>query len=369
MADSSKTEQATPRQRKRARERGQITRSREFSGALSMVTAALVLWFLGREALPRWSVFFRNALDSAQSNSLDPGGPLLFRTSMETMHWVFPVLIATLGVALIAGLVQGGFVFAPEALAPKPEHLSPANKLRQLVSLTALSNILKSLIPFSAILWFGYACVRNHWAEILGSGYVDSRRFAGMIAALIMEICWKCGAVLLVWSGVDYLLLWRKSEGDLKMSRQDIKDEIKETDGNPATRARIRRLQRQSRRKQMLKAAETATVVVTNPTHYAVALRYADDMAAPVVVAKGLDVLAKKIREVAAKFEIPVIENKPLAQALYRGVQIGDAIPAALYHSVAEVLLMVYKAQAELKAREAARRKGSMAPKGMARPI
>jgi len=119
----------------------------------------------------------------------------------------------------------------------------------------------------------------------------------------------------------------------------------------------------------MLKAAETATVVVTNPTHYAVALRYADDMAAPVAVAKGLDVLAKKIREVAAKFEIPVIENKPLAQALYRGVQIGDAIPAALYHSVAEVLLMVYKAQAELKAREAARRKGSMVPKGMARPI
>ena len=191
----------------------------------------------------------------------------------------------------------------------------------------------------------------------------------GMMSAVILEICWKCGAVLLAWSGVDYLLLWRKNEGRLKMSRQDIRDEIKETEGNPATRARIRKLQRKSRRKQMLKATETATVVVTNPTRYAVALRYTESMIAPVVVAKGLDVLAKKIREVAAKHDIPVIENRPLAQALYKGVQVGDSIPAALYHAVAEVLLMVYKAQAELKAREAARRKASIAPRGLVRPI
>ena len=366
MADSNKTEQATPRRRLKAREQGRVTRSRELSSALCMATAAGIVWFMGRETLPRFANFFRNMLDSAQSDSIDAGGPVLYWTSMEAMHWVFPVLIGVLAVALFAGLAQGGFVFAAEALAPKPERISPAAKLRQMVSLAALSNILKSLLPFSAILWVGYACVRSHWTQILGSGLADSRQFASLISSLLLEICWKCGLVLLIWAAVDYLLLWRKSEGDLKMSRQDIKDEIKESEGNPSSKARIRKLQRQSRRKQMLKAAETATVVVTNPTHYAVALRYAEDMAAPIVVAKGLDVLAAKIKEIASKHDIPVIENRPLAQALYRGVEIGDTIPAALYH--AEVLVMVYKAQAELRAREA-RRRGSVIPKGVVQHI
>jgi len=368
MADANKTEQATPRQRRRARERGQVTRSRELSGALSMAAAAGVLWLMGHEIVPRWATFFRSALDSSTSDSLEPGGPVLFWSSIETLHWVVPVLIAALIVALAASLAQGGFVFAPEALAPKSERISPAAKLSQMVSLAALSNILKSLLPFAAILWIGYACIRSHWALILGSGYANSRQFAAMIGALILEICWKSGLVMLAWAGVDYLLLWRKSEGDLKMSRQDIKDELKESEGNPASKARIRKLQRQSRRRQMLKATEQATVVVTNPTHYAVALRYADNMAAPVLVAKGLDVLAAKIKKVAAKHDIPIVENKPLAQALYKGVEVGDSIPAALYHAVAEVLVMVYKAQAELKAR-AARRRNSVVSQGAARPI
>lgn len=368
MADASKTEQATPRQRKRARDRGQVTRSREFSAALSMATAAGVIWLMGREAAPRWSYYFRSVLDSAQSDSIDANGPLLFWTAIEAMHWVLPVLIGGLAVALFAGLAQGGFVFAPEALAPKAERMSPATKLSQMFSPAGLSNILKSLVPFSAILWIGVASIRNHWAEILRSPFSDYQHFAGLTSGLILEICWKCGLVLFAWAGVDYLLQWRKNEGDMRMSRQDIKDEIKESEGNPASKARIRKLQRHSRRKQMLKAAEQATVVVTNPTHYAVALRYEQDMAAPLVVAKGLDVLAAKIKEIAGKHDIPIVENRPLAQALYKGVEIGDSIPAALYHAVAEVLVMVYKAQAEVKAREA-RRRSSAAPPRTVRPI
>jgi len=332
-----------------------------------MAVAAGVIWFMGRQAIPRWSSFFRNALDSARSDSIDAGGPLLFWTSIETIHWVFPVLIGALAVALIAGLAQGGFVFAPEALSPKAERISPAAKLRQMASVAQLSPILRSLLPFSAILWIGIACVRSHWLMILGSVYSDPRLFAGMLSGLLFEICWKCGLVLLGWALVDYLLLWRKHESDLKMSRQDIKDELKESEGNPASKARIRKLQRFSRRKQMLKAAELATVVVTNPTHYAVALRYAENMVAPVVVAKGLDVLAAKIREIAHKHDIPIVENRPLAQALFKSVEVGDSIPAALYHAVAEVLVMVYKAQAEVRAREARRRASSA--QGWVRPI
>jgi flagellar biosynthetic protein FlhB len=220
----------------------------------------------------------------------------------------------------------------------------------------ALSTILKSLLPFTAIAWIGVASIRTHWADIMGSSYVDARRFASLISSILLQLIWKSGLVLLIWAGVDYLLLWWKSEGDLKMSRQDLKDEMKQTEGNPASKARIRKIQRQSRRKQMLKAAETATVVITNPTHYAVALRYEQNMAAPIVVAKGLDNLAAKIKEIAWKLDIPVMENRPLAQALYKSVEVGDPIPSALYHAVAEILVLIYKAQTEVRNREARRR-------------
>lgn len=356
MADSSKTEKPTPRHRKQARDRGQVTRSREVSGALTMAAVAGVVWFMGRGAVPHWSLFFRNVLDSANTDSISPNGPLLFWTSVEAIRWVFPIFAAGLAVALFSGIAQGGFVFAPDALTPKFERMSPAGKLKQMVSLAAVSTILKSLIPFGAIAWVGYACIRSHWGQILSSSFVDARDFAGLASGILVEIIWKSGLILLAWAGVDYLLIWRKNEGDLKMSRQDIKDEMKQSEGNPANKARIRKLQRHNRRRQMLKAAETATVVITNPTHYAVALRYEANMAAPLVVAKGLDVLAAKIKEIAWLHDIPVMENRPLAQALYKGAEVGDPIPSALYHAVAEILVIVYKAQAELRAREAQRR-------------
>jgi flagellar biosynthetic protein FlhB len=153
------------------------------------------------------------------------------------------------------------------------------------------------------------------------------------------------------------MFLWWKNEGDLKMSRQEMRDELKQTEGSPETKARFRKIQRQMRRRQMLKATEKATVVVTNPTHYAVALRYESDMAAPIVVAKGLDFAAAKIKEVAWKFDIPVMENRPLAQALYKTVEVGDPIPSALYHAVAEILVLVFRAQSEVRDRDARTRR------------
>jgi flagellar biosynthetic protein FlhB len=278
---------------------------------------------------------------------------LLFWTSVEAMRWMFPFQVAALVAALGVGLAQGGFVFAPQALSFKFERLSPATRIGQIFSLTSVSNVLKSLLPFGAIGWLGYACIQSHWLEIVASSYVDARAFARIVGDLIFEVCWKSGMVLLVWSAVDYLLLWQKSEGDMKMSKQEIREEMKESDGNPANKARIRKLQRQMRRKQMIKATETATVVITNPTHFAVALRYELNMAAPLVVAKGLDLLALKIKGIAQDRGIPVMENRPLAQALYKGVEVGDVIPSALYHAVAEILVLVYKAQEEVKRRDA----------------
>jgi flagellar biosynthetic protein FlhB len=369
MADSNKTEQATPRHRQKAREQGQVTRSRELSSAMAMFVVAGTLSFTAEEAAHHWTQFFRGALDAANTNAFDAGGPLLFWTSIEAFRWIVPILTSALAVSLVSGYAQGGFVFAPEALSIKPERLSPSAKLKTLFSVAGMSTVLKSLLPFAGIAWVGYACVSSHWAQILASSDADSRGFVILVAGMLKEVCWKSGLILLGWSGADYFFLWLKSEGDLKMSRQDIKEEMKQSDGNPQIKARVRRMQRQNRRKQMIKAAETATVVITNPTHYAVALRYEMDMPAPIVVAKGLDLLAQKIKEIAWDHGIPVMENRPLAQALYKGAEVGDAIPSALYHAVAEILVMVYKAQAEVKKRDAQTRAAAANFQGDMRPL
>jgi flagellar biosynthetic protein FlhB len=219
-----------------------------------MAAVAAVVFLMGREAIPHWTHFFRTTLELASSESIEPGGPLLFWTSVEVMRWVIPIVVAGGAVSVFAGLAQGGFVFAPEALSFKPERLNPADRLGQMFSPAALSTILKSLLPFTAIAWIGVASIRTHWADIMGSSYVDARRFASLISVILLQLFWKSGLVLLIWAGVDYLLLWWKSEGDLKMSRQDLRDEMKQTEGNPASKARIRKIQRQSRRRQMLES-------------------------------------------------------------------------------------------------------------------
>jgi flagellar biosynthetic protein FlhB len=182
------------------------------------------------------------------------------------------------------------------------------------------------------------------------------RLFATFVGSMVFELTWKAGLVLVAWSGVDYLLTWKKIEGDMKMSKQEVREEYKETDGNPAIKSRIRQLQRAMRRRKSLQAAATATVIVTNPTHFAVALRYETDMPAPLVVAKGKNLLAEKIKQLARDNGIMLVENRPLAQALYKSVEVGDAIPSKLYQAVAEILAIVFRAQAEVRRSDAERR-------------
>jgi flagellar biosynthesis protein FlhB len=238
-------------------------------------------------------------------------------------------------------------VFAPEALAFKPERFSPANKLKQMFSLTGLSGILKSLIPFAVIAWIGIATVEKNWQSVVQASDISVRPYTAFLASTMWQLCWKAALVLVAWAGVDYMLVWLKLEGDMKMSRQELRDESKQTDGNPATKGRIRRIQQQMRRRKMLAETKQANVVITNPTHFAVALKYEMSMNAPIVVAKGQNLLAQEIKEIARWHGITVLENPPLAQALYRTVEVGQAIPADLYAVVAEILAFVFRAQAQ----------------------
>jgi flagellar biosynthetic protein FlhB len=291
----------------------------------------------------------QNTLDLSVDQSLTPGGPLFFWVSCAVLRWVVPVVVTAWVLSVAGGLAQGGLLFAPEALQFKPERMNPAGKLKQMVSLAGLSGILKSLLPFGAIVWIGVSTLTKHWETIVRASDLGVRTYASFLVSVMGELVWKSGLVLLGWAGVDYLLIRQKHEGDLKMSRQDMKDEAKQTEGNPLIKVRIRRLQRSMRRRQMLRETEKASVVITNPTHFAIALRYEMAMEAPIVIAKGRDFLAQEIKEVARWHEIPILENPPLAQALYRTVEVGRPIPAALYAAVAEILAFVFRAQARAR--------------------
>jgi flagellar biosynthetic protein FlhB len=252
--------------------------------------------------------------------------------------------------AVASSFAQGGFVFSAEALAPNLERMSPAKKLGQMFSVAGLAPAAKSLIPFSVLLYLGITILSRDWGMFLHAAQMPPRQLGQLAYEAVLEICWKSTLVLLLWSGIDYLLQRQKLERDLRMSKQDLRDEYKETTGNPSVKARMRRLQRQMRRRRMMKEAERATVVVTNPTHFAVALEYRAEMAAPVLIAKGINALALQIKEVARWHEIPVVENPPLAQALYRSVELGQTIPAKLYAAVAEILAFIYRAEMRARA-------------------
>ena len=350
MPQANQTEQATPRRRQKAREKGQVARSRDLIAASSSVAATLVL-FTQLGSFPRlWGGFLRDCLEGTISNSIGPGS----LTPLFTHASLFAATGAALGlgwiVALSAAVAQGGLVFAPTSLLPTLSRISPATRLQQLFSIHALRSFLKSALPGSAVVYIAVTCLRRDWITLINLPSRNLRGLAGFAASRVFEMGWKAALMLLLWAFLDYLFEHRHFEGELKMSRQELVDEYKETEGNPLIKSRIRRLQRQLRRRRMLEDAKRAAVVITNPTAYAVALEYNALMPAPVVVAKGRNLLAAEIRDIARWNNIPVVENKPLAHLLYRTVEIGQSVPPKLYAVVAEILAAIYRAQARAQA-------------------
>ncbi len=344
MADQNRTEKATPRRRQKAREQGQIARSRDLVAGLGTMAAVLLLaWQLPAFAA-NWRGLLRHELDSAavRPDQLLP----VWRNDLVIFQGIALAAGLSWLVATLGGVAQGGLVFAPGALAPSLNRLNPASRMGQLFSLAAVSRMLKSLLPTAVIVYLGITLLARDWAGLPSLLHASAFRLVSFTASRMFELAWKAALVLLVWSVADYLLERQRHENELKMSRQDLRDEFKETEGNPAIKQRVRRLQRQARRRRMLKDVERAAVVITNPTEFAIALQFQLDMEAPVVVAKGRNLLAEQIREVALWQGIPLVENPPLAHALYRSVEVGQAIPPKLYAVVAEILAAIWRAQA-----------------------
>jgi flagellar biosynthetic protein FlhB len=343
MADQSKTEKASPRKRQKAREEGQVPRSRDLTSGLSAMTAVLFLAGQMPAFAAQWRGLLRHELEMAATHpeQLTP----VWRAAWPVFSGVALAAAMSWVVGTAGGLAQGGIVFAPKALAPNWKRLDPVSHVEQLFSLAALSRLLKSLLPTAVVVYFAVGVLVRDFRFFPALLHGNRQRLMAFTVGRMYEVAWKGSLVLLLWAGADYFLERQRHENDLKMSKQDQKDEFKEMEGNPVIKQRIRRLQRQARRRRMLKDVERAAVVITNPTEYAIALEYRMDMDAPVVVAKGRNLVAAQIREIARWNGIPLVENPPLAHALYRAVEVGQAIPAKLYTVVAEILAAIWRAQ------------------------
>jgi len=351
MADQNKTEKATPRRRQKAREKGQVARSRDLIASVGTISAVILLAWQVPSFANAWRGFLLQTLDAAAAGQ-EPAS-FVWHSAAGLFRGVAVAAGISWLLAGISGIAQGGLVFAPAALAPAPTRLSPVSRVEQLFSLSAVSRLLKSLVPTAAMVLLTFSIMARDWGQLPALQHASRTALIAFAGSRIFELAWKLSLVLLAWSAADYLFERWRHENDLKMSRQDLRDEFKETEGNPAVKMRIRRLQRQARRRRMLKDVERAAVVITNPTEFAIALEFSIEMQAPVVVAKGRNLLAAQIREVALWHGIPLVENPPLAHALYRAVEIGQAIPPKLYVVVAEILAAIWRAHA--RASQAAR--------------
>jgi flagellar biosynthetic protein FlhB len=345
MADQNKTEQASPRKRQKARERGQVARSRDLMSSLAIGTSVLLLAAQVPSFAAQWRGLLHQTLTAAAAGDLENQAPLLAAIATRVCGAVSLVVGLSWMAAVMGAVAQGGVVFAPAALQPQGSRLNPGSRLEQLFSLPSVGRLVKSLVPGAAIVFLTATLLVREWPNLLHLSWLSVRAIAAYESRHFFEVAWKSALLLLAWSAVDYGLERHKLSSDLRMSRQDMRDEYKETEGHPAVKARIRRLRRQVRRRGMLDEVKRASVVITNPNEFAVALEYRPLMPAPKVVAKGRNLLAQQIKQTARWHGIPLVENPPLAHALYRAVEIGQSIPPKLYAVVAAVLAAIYRAQ------------------------
>ncbi len=343
-----RTEQATPKRRREAREKGQVRKSQELVSALMMVIMFGALSLLGPGMWQRMQELMRRGLTLGfrESEYLSVEGTSLLLRQMVTVtaQIVLPLLLIGFVAAIATNVVQIGFLFSTKALEPKFSRLNPLEGIKRMFSLRTLFELAKALVKTVLIAYIAYDVViknASHFSMMAGESVNAS---ISAIWDSVIDAGFRIGVVMLIVAILDFVYQWFKYEKELRMSKYEIKMEYKQTEGDPQVKGRIRQKQRQMAMMRMMESVPEADVVITNPTHYAVALKYDTDTAgAPVVTAKGQDYLAQRIKDVARENGVEIVENKPVAQALYKNCDIGKEIPLELYQAVAEILAYVYK--------------------------
>lgn len=341
-----KTEAPTPRRREEARRKGQIARSQDLSSSLLLLGGMLCLRWFGPQTLEALISAMQRymTIEDAQAASRIDLAPMVWSVATFVLAAAGPLMLCLLVLGILSHMVQVGLLMTTEPLSPNINKLNPINGLKRIFTMRTIVQLAMNVLKLIFICLVGYAAVQSRLEEIFVSMQVGGWQFLVVISQVIYEIGVILAVVLLVVALIDYSWQRYRHEQDIKMTKEEVKEELRRMEGDPIMKQRRRQMQLAALLQQIRRNVPQADVIVTNPTELAIAIKYdADAMSAPRVVAKGADYLAAKIREVAIAHGIPIVERKPLAQALFKTVEVGQEVPEQFYKAIAEILAYVYE--------------------------
>lgn len=347
-----RTEEATPKKKSDSRKKGQIPRSKDVGLAITLVATTLVIVALSGfivSALKNNVIYFLGDLGTMEvtENSLNSINLLVISKGLITiMPVVLPIMIA----GVFASLIQSGFLVVKDAIKPSFGKLNPINGFKNMFSKKALVELVKNLIMISIVIYIAYSYISSNFDKIMQVGNLYLPTLGVEVKSLIVGLFVKICILLVVIAVVDYVVQFLLFQKEIRMTKQEVKEEYKQMEGDPQIKSKIKQRQREMSQRRMMQSVGDATVVITNPTHLAIAIKYEEGkMDAPKVIAKGADNIALRIKEKALEYKVPIIENKPLARLIYDSVEIDSDIPQDMYQAVAEVLAMVFKLEKNKK--------------------
>ncbi len=343
---SEKSEEPTEKKLREAKEKGQVPRSRELTTLLLTLSAALFFMFYGKEMIADFEIILRKGLSFDRSLAFDELKmfDLVGALMLQAIYLILPFLLLMMLIALVGPLLLGGWSFSAKAIAPKMSKLNPVSGIKRMFSAKALMELFKALAKFSLVMMIAVYFLYAIFGEVLALG-IEPLHFAlGHAATLIVEAFIFVTLALLIVAAIDVPFQLYEHNKQLKMTKQEVKEEYKQQEGNPEVKGRIRQVQHEMSQRRMMQKVPDADVIITNPTHYAVALKYdPDNMQEPIVLATGADFMAAQIRTIATANNITIVEAPPLARALYYNAEIDRPIPYDLFKAVASVLAYVYQ--------------------------
>ncbi len=345
-----KTEQPTPHRLREAKRKGQVVKSTELGSAFNLLAVTFLLILFG-DNLFQWmretvALFLGEYL--SLSVSMGNMGQLIMQVGFSYFRIMGLVFITVLSSGLIVNYAQVGFVFSAEKLSPSMEKLNPLEGFKRIFSRRSLFELAKAILKISLVGIVAYLFFISRFESFLGYMFISPGSFFESFSSHIVALSLQVGIIFVILAVLDYIYQRHEHFRNLRMTRQEVKEEFKQMEGDPLIRSKLREKQRSMANRRMMHEVPGATVVVTNPTELAVALKYTlDKTPVPVLVAKGAGPIAARIREIAKENNVPVIENKPVARMLYEQVEIGQVIPVELYQSVAEILALVFRINKE----------------------
>lgn len=339
-----KTEAPTDRRRQESRQQGQVARSTDLTSAIILLGVLGALYMLGSRMFGEMASVMHRLLDGGTAAAdLNDAAATVNRCLADLGVILAPLMLTAMVLAVLSNLIQVGMQVTTEPLKPDLNKLNPLTGLGRMFSRRSLIRLVMSLGKVALVTLVAYVSIAAQMDAILAASALGYQRLMETAASMVGSLGLRIGGVLLVLALLDYLYQRWQHEQDLRMTRQELREDLKRMEGDPQIRARRQRIARQLAMQRMSRQVPKATVVITNPTHLAVALQYKEGMNAPRVLAKGADFMATRIRQIAAGAGVPIVERRPLAQALYKSCRVGDEIPVSLYQAVAEVLAYVYE--------------------------